>query len=340
MSTFRNKAASAVLSVVTVVSLMGGIAPVAYGQSAADLQAQISSLLATIAGLQGQLSAISGGGGSSYTFTRDLTLGSTGDDVMQLQKFLNSHGAMVASSGADVSGSESTYFGAKTKAALAAYQAANGISPAVGYFGPITRAKVNAGVVVTPPAGGFPAGCTSSAGFSSTTGLSCSGVGVTFPAGCTSSAGFSPTTGLSCGTVVVSSEGSFTASLAATPSANPNASAGDNVPVIGIEVQAQGSDITIDRADWQISVTNVGAGTTYTPTSFIKKIRVWDGSTELGSTVLDSSNLNLDSSSRYWIRLSGFSFVVPKGAKKTVTFSVDTITTIDNNRVVTFQDYA
>ena len=60
----------------------------------------------------------------------------------------------------------------------------------------------------------------------------------------------------------------------------------------------------------------------------------------MGSTLLDSSNLNLDSSSRYWIRLSGFSFVVPKGAKKTVTFSVDTITTIDNNRVVTFQDYA
>ncbi|MBP7741678.1 MAG: peptidoglycan-binding protein, partial [Candidatus Pacebacteria bacterium] len=35
------------------------------------------------------------------------------------------------------------YFGAVTKAALSEYQAKNGISPATGYFGPLTRAEVS-----------------------------------------------------------------------------------------------------------------------------------------------------------------------------------------------------
>ena len=75
---------------------------------------------------------------ASVTFARDLTIGSTGADVTALQNWLISKGHAIA---AGATG----YFGAQTQAALAAYQAANGISPAAGYFGPITRAKVNAG---------------------------------------------------------------------------------------------------------------------------------------------------------------------------------------------------
>ncbi|MFA5651801.1 MAG: peptidoglycan-binding domain-containing protein [Candidatus Paceibacterota bacterium] len=80
---------------------------------------------------------------SGYTFTRNLTLGSTGADVKALQQFLNANGAVVSTSGAGSIGSESTYFGTKTKVALAKYQAANGIAPAVGYFGSITRARIS-----------------------------------------------------------------------------------------------------------------------------------------------------------------------------------------------------
>ena len=105
----------------------------------------ISDLLALIAQLQAQLAALQGQGGttSGYQFTRNLTLGSTGADVKELQKFLNAKGFVVSASGAGSVGLESTYFGGLTKAALAKFQAANAISPAVGYFGPITRAKVN-----------------------------------------------------------------------------------------------------------------------------------------------------------------------------------------------------
>jgi tripartite motif-containing protein 71 len=77
------------------------------------------------------------------SFTRDLTLGSTGSDVKQLQMFLNSKGFTVAKTGAGSPGQESTYFGPLTQKALAKFQKANGITPAVGYFGPITRSFIN-----------------------------------------------------------------------------------------------------------------------------------------------------------------------------------------------------
>lgn len=101
-------------------------------------------------------SAPAGATAGTTLFTRNLTVGSTGSDVKELQKFLNSKGYTVTSSGPGSVGNESTYFGPATRAALAKYQAAKGISPAIGYFGPATRASVNSmtgGVVVTPPGG-------------------------------------------------------------------------------------------------------------------------------------------------------------------------------------------
>jgi len=71
-----------------------------------------------------------------YSFTKDLTVGSTGADVSALQ--------------AKLSVSPATgYFGAITKAAVQAYQTSKGIS-ATGYVGPLTRAALNACVVVVP----------------------------------------------------------------------------------------------------------------------------------------------------------------------------------------------
>jgi peptidoglycan hydrolase-like protein with peptidoglycan-binding domain len=67
----------------------------------------------------------------------------TGSDVKQLQIFLNSQGFTVAKKGAGSLGYETTYFGLLTQKALAKFQKANGITPAVGYFGPITRSFIN-----------------------------------------------------------------------------------------------------------------------------------------------------------------------------------------------------
>ncbi len=72
-------------------------------------------------------------------FGRDLQKGSSGADVLALQKYLNSAGFEVASSGPGSLGHETDFFGAATRAALAKFQKAKGISPALGYFGPKTR---------------------------------------------------------------------------------------------------------------------------------------------------------------------------------------------------------
>lgn len=144
---------NAVLGVLAIALMAGVGAPVARAQTNADMQAQIAALLAQVQALTAQLNA--NAAPSNFTFTRNLTVGSTGNDVMALQQFLNTHGCTVSLSGAGSVGLESAYFGAKSKAAVACWQAAHNISPAVGYFGPITRAAVNAAnvpvIVILPP---------------------------------------------------------------------------------------------------------------------------------------------------------------------------------------------
>ena len=173
------------------VALGFAVAPaIASADTAASIQAQINSLMSTIQSLQSQLSATTGGSTtvSGYMFNTNLTLGSKGPDVMALQKFLNSNAAThVSVSGAGSPGMETSFFGPATKAAVAMFQVANGISPTAGYFGALTRAKVNA-MESTVTTGGtgtvgtttYPAGCTSFNGYSVTTGQLCtSGTGTT-----------------------------------------------------------------------------------------------------------------------------------------------------------------
>lgn len=80
----------------------------------------------------------------SGPFLRDLHYGSVGEDVRALQAFLNGHGFVLAAGGAGAPGEETAYFVDRTRAALVRFQLARGIRPAAGYFGPVTRALVNA----------------------------------------------------------------------------------------------------------------------------------------------------------------------------------------------------
>jgi DNA-binding beta-propeller fold protein YncE len=80
---------------------------------------------------------------TKFTFTKNLKFLTLDNEVKELQKFLNTHGYPVSLSGAGSSGLETTKFGLLTQKALIKFQKANNITPAVGYFGPITRAKVN-----------------------------------------------------------------------------------------------------------------------------------------------------------------------------------------------------
>ena len=147
---------NALAKIAAVVAGLGLVA-MSFASFAVPAKAAMTSaeMEALIASLQAQLAALSGGSSSSsgsMTFTMDLTLGSSGSEVTALQNWLIGKGYSIP---AGATG----YFGAQTQAALAAYQAANGISPAAGYFGPITRAKVNAAGGTT--GGGTTGGSTS-----------------------------------------------------------------------------------------------------------------------------------------------------------------------------------
>ncbi|MES2315072.1 MAG: peptidoglycan-binding domain-containing protein [Patescibacteria group bacterium] len=67
---------------------------------------------------------------------RDLTVGSRGDDVSDLQGFLGEQGYLAMPVGVPFG-----YFGSLTQSALKNYQASIGVS-STGYYGPITRMKM------------------------------------------------------------------------------------------------------------------------------------------------------------------------------------------------------
>jgi len=110
-----------------------------------QLIAQLKSLIAQFIALGGtptpELLALVGGS-ADVDFTRDLDLGMEGDDVMKLQNFLVAQNKGPAAQALAAHG-VTDYFGPLTQAALAEFQAAVGITPAVGYFGPVTRSYVN-----------------------------------------------------------------------------------------------------------------------------------------------------------------------------------------------------
>jgi hypothetical protein len=108
---------------------------------------------ATAGGISGSTANTTSTGTSA--FTRDTQLGDVNEEVRMLQKFLNTQGFVVAQTGAGSRGNETTVFGPATRAALIAFQQANSIVPASGYFGPTTRARVETlmgGVQQTPQA--------------------------------------------------------------------------------------------------------------------------------------------------------------------------------------------
>lgn len=136
-----------------ILATVAMVAPSFAGAvTVADLQAQIQALMAQLTQLQGGTTTNTGTGAcAGITFTRNLTVGSTGSDVKCLQVLFNNNGYTIAVTGAGSPGNETSYFGAKTLAVVKTFQAANGLTPA-NQVGPLTRGKLNAllGGTVTP----------------------------------------------------------------------------------------------------------------------------------------------------------------------------------------------
>jgi peptidoglycan hydrolase-like protein with peptidoglycan-binding domain len=81
-------------------------------------------------------SSVGAAASTGYQFMNDLKFGSTGNDVIELQKKLTAEGVYTG----PITGS----YGILTTDAVRAYQQKNGL-PSVGVVGPQTRAKLNGG---------------------------------------------------------------------------------------------------------------------------------------------------------------------------------------------------
>ena len=135
------KIIASVLAVAFAFSI--AISPVS-GATIEELEAQIAQLNATIQSLLAQLAGQTTPATGAVCFYTDLEQGMTSAEVKKLQETLNLDPATrVATSGAGAPGSETTYFGSLTLAAVKAFQANHGIIT-TGYVGPLTRGQLNA----------------------------------------------------------------------------------------------------------------------------------------------------------------------------------------------------
>ena len=266
------------------------VAAPASAQTIAELQAQINALMA-------QLAALSGGSTvtTSTTFTSDMTVGSTGAQVTALQQMLVANGHLVMPAGVSMG-----YFGSLTQAAVAKWQAANGVSPAAGYFGPISRAKANSmggGTTGTVPG--------TTVGGGTTTGGSITTPGV---------------------------EGTITASVNPSPSTGTKLYEGDSMKqVLGIKLEAKASDIKVERIKLKLDENDT---TSVSDTDFYRKIAtkvyIMDGSTVLGSVDLNVNTVVKDGTD-YFITVSGLNYVVPKNSTRVLYVALDAMGNWDDS---------
>ena len=157
MTLTKDITAKFAVAAVAVAMIFSAYAPAAQAQTTEDLQQMINDLLEQVAQLQmqagGDVSAPAGAPTvCPYTWTRDLTMGSEGADVMKLQQFLNSYPDLrVGVTGAGSAGMETMFFGPATAAAVSKMQVMfraevltpNGLVNPTGYFGPSSRSKAN-----------------------------------------------------------------------------------------------------------------------------------------------------------------------------------------------------
>ncbi len=243
---------------------------------------------------------------TSATFTRDLTIGSTGADVTALQTWLIAKGFSIP---AGATG----YFGTQTQAAVAAYQAANAITPAAGYFGPITRAAVaaNGGSTTTSTE----EGCAPGYAFSPTTGKACTGGSTT-----------TTTTTLSGGEADLNDYNLL--------SGDASGSEGESdVELATAEFDVDDGDISVQRVDLVASSTGVN-GANDRPWDYFDSIMVSADGDELADVdASDRDEWDEGDDGVYTITLTGLDYVVEEGDTAELTFTADISDSIDDDDI-------
>ena len=255
---------------------------------------------------------------AAYTHAGTLKVGSSGPQVVALQSTLGG----LATDG---------NFGPMTKAAVMAFQSSNGLV-ADGVVGPLTGAALS-GVMT---GGTFPAGCSSASGFSTTTGLSCSGGASTVP-GCMPGYAFSSTTGASCtgGTSAPAGLTGGAGSITITASgaySSENVGEGDaDVKVLAVDVEADNnSDVQLLSA--KVEFIQDTAGDPKQIWKYASEVTAWYGGEKVGSVDTD----DFSKSGNYYsatVILDGV--VIKAGKKEELTFAVSAQSSLESTDIDT-----
>ena len=263
-TSIKKGAAGGMLALALLVSAP---APQAHAATLEELQAQVQALIAQLNALKGNT------GGTCAAFSSDLSLGASGSSVTALQNFLISKGYSIP---AGATG----YFGVQTQSALATFQRAQSISPAVGHFGPLTRARVNA--LCTPITPSPNPGTT--------------------PGGNTGSSPSQP---------ILKGEGSLE-NYKAKNGDDTNLEEGQkNASVMNIEFDAEDGDVRINRIDLGFTPGNTNDETD--PWDTFTEVAVYNGHDRIGKiNAGDEDNWEEDSPSNgdYRLRMSGINWTL------------------------------
>ena len=239
--------------------------------------------------------------------TANLTVGASGASVTNLQKAL-------IGAGFSIPAGATGYFGAQTKTAVAAWQASVKISPAAGFFGPLSRAAFNLSCGETTGTGtgtSGVAGCQPGDLFSRTTGQSCSA-----------------TTGTGAGVALTGTEGTIDDVTQLSQYSGEKVGEGEkSITVLGAEVKAS-KDGDIALKSVRVEFDNTGNTGSLRLNRYIKSASVYLGSTKVGSADVADFNLSGNVYSKV-ISLSGDTAIKAGEASK-LYVKVDGATTIDS----------
>ena len=285
-TTVASKAFVAIVAAAMVFSL---IAPAAKAATAEELQAQIAALMA-------QITALSGGTTTTTTTTTTscvaipapLTMGAKGANVIALQNYL------IAAKQSIPAGATG-FFGGQTKAALAAFQSANGIMPAVGYYGPVTAAKMAAMCTPVTPAPG-----------TTTPGTTTPGTSEALKGGEASLSNYKANSG-----------------------DDSSVAEGDQGSVAEFKFDVDDADVKISRVDLTFVKTGSISGQETKPWKTFSTIKLMADGKEIASEDVSNKSDWLNDTAPYKFRFSDLNYVVRENDTAVITVEVEMADSVD-----------